>query len=105
MPEKGLKSSNKNINKLLDEVEGMNTKTSKEDEGLKPGSPTVTDDKRKTEKKKEYPSYKKGGKVKKTGLALVHKGERVVPRKKAESVEQFMKRRNKETGQKAKGSY
>ena len=26
------------------------------------------------------PSYKKGGKVKKTGLALVHKGEVVVPK-------------------------
>lgn len=25
------------------------------------------------------PSYKKGGKVKKTGLALVHKGEKVIP--------------------------
>ena len=27
------------------------------------------------------PSYKKGGKVKKTGMALVHKGERVMTRK------------------------
>lgn len=31
-----------------------------------------------------YPtSYKKGGKVKKTGLALVHKGERVLTKKQA----------------------
>lgn len=28
------------------------------------------------------PSYKKGGTVKKTGLAVVHKGERVIPAKK-----------------------
>jgi len=27
------------------------------------------------------PSYKKGGKVKKTGLALVHKGEKVLTKK------------------------
>ena len=27
----------------------------------------------------EFDSYKKGGKVKKTGLALVHKGEKVIP--------------------------
>lgn len=28
---------------------------------------------------RHVPSYKKGGKVKKTGLAMVHKGERVIP--------------------------
>lgn len=28
------------------------------------------------------PSYKKGGKIRKTGLAFVHKGERVVPKSK-----------------------
>ena len=32
-----------------------------------------------TNKKKQTPSYKKGGKVKKTGLALLHKGEVVLP--------------------------
>jgi len=31
------------------------------------------------------PSYEKGGKVKKTGLAIVHKGEKVVPEKKSKS--------------------
>jgi hypothetical protein len=31
----------------------------------------------------KIPSYKKGGKIKKTGLAFVHKGERVVPKKAA----------------------
>lgn len=30
------------------------------------------------------PSYKKGGTVKKTGLALVHKGEKVIPKNKVE---------------------
>lgn len=30
---------------------------------------------------KLYPSFKKGGKVKKTGLIYAHKGERVVPKK------------------------
>lgn len=29
-----------------------------------------------------FDSYKKGGKVKKTGLALLHKGEMVIPKKK-----------------------
>jgi len=33
-----------------------------------------------TNKKKQTPSYKKGGKVKKTGLALLHKGEIVIPK-------------------------
>lgn len=31
---------------------------------------------------KKFPSFKRGGKVKKTGLAKVHKGETVVPAKK-----------------------
>ncbi len=31
------------------------------------------------------PSYKKGGKVKKTGLARLHKGETVVPKGSAKS--------------------
>lgn len=31
--------------------------------------------------KHKIPSYKKGGRVRKTGLALVHKGEKVVPAK------------------------
>ncbi len=31
----------------------------------------------------KVPSYKKGGKVKKTGLAIVHKGERVIPKGKS----------------------
>lgn len=34
------------------------------------------------DKYRGLPSYKKGGKVKKTGLALVHKGEKVIPVKK-----------------------
>lgn len=32
-----------------------------------------------TNKKKKIPEYKKGGTVKKTGLAKVHKGEFVIP--------------------------
>lgn len=31
---------------------------------------------------RKVPSYKKGGTVKETGLALVHKGEKVIPNKK-----------------------
>ncbi len=31
------------------------------------------------EKNLQVPSYKKGGKVKKTGLAMVHKGEIIIP--------------------------
>ena len=34
---------------------------------------------------KSPPSYKKGGKVKKTGLARLHKGEMVVPKGSAKS--------------------
>jgi len=36
--------------------------------------------------------YKRGGKVRKTGAALVHKGERVIPRGKVKRVERLMKR-------------
>jgi hypothetical protein len=70
----------------------------REDEGLKPGSPIVTDDKKKKPATDNtVPSYKKGGTVKKTGMAMVHKGEKVIPQKKVESMNQFMSRRNKET--------
>ena len=31
----------------------------------------------------QLPAYKKGGTVKKTGPALVHKGEKIIPAKKA----------------------
>lgn len=97
----GLKTSNKNQDKVLEQM--------REDEGLAPGSPIVTDntgkpekaplwlDKQKDKQKERAtpPSYKKGGKVKKTGMAKVHKGEVVVPKKKAESIQAFMTRRNK----------
>lgn len=39
-----------------------------------------------------FPSYKKGGKVRKTGLALLHKGEKVIPRKKVRLVEKVLRR-------------
>lgn len=39
-----------------------------------------------------FPSYKKGGKVRKTGLALLHKGERVIPRKKVKLAEKAMRK-------------
>lgn len=38
------------------------------------------------------PSYKKGGKVKKTGLALVHKGEMVIPASRVASVVKAVKK-------------
>jgi hypothetical protein len=37
------------------------------------------------------PSYKKGGTVKKTGPALVHKGEKVIPKEKAKKMEGNMR--------------
>lgn len=37
-------------------------------------------------------SYKRGGKVRKTGPANLHKGERVVPRGKVKAVEKSMRR-------------
>jgi len=36
--------------------------------------------------------YRRGGKVRKTGLAKVHKNERVIPRGKVKRVEKLMKR-------------
>lgn len=36
--------------------------------------------------------YKRGGKVRKTGPAIVHKGERVIPAGKRKKVERMMKR-------------
>ena len=37
-------------------------------------------------------SYKKGGRVKRTGLARVHRGERVIPRCKVKRVEKMMRK-------------
>lgn len=71
------------------------------------GGPIVTEDntiKREKLKSKEkapkekLPQYKKGGMVKKTGLAKVHKGEMVIPARKTESIERFMRRRNRKEG-------
>jgi hypothetical protein len=41
--------------------------------------------------KKKVPSYKKGGIIKATGLARVHKGERMIPKAKVAKVEKLMK--------------
>lgn len=37
--------------------------------------------------------YKRGGKVRKTGPAIVHRGERVIPRSKVKKVDRMMKRK------------
>jgi len=98
MAEKGMRPSNRNERKLLEEVEGMGPKSGRkyaEDEGLTPGSPIVTDGKK---KKSPLPSYKKGGTVKKTGLAMMHKGEHVVPAKKESATAKFIRIRNKKEG-------
>ena len=101
MPEKGLRPSNRNERKLMYEVEGIGPEKKKqdfrEDEGPK-GGPIVTDDKGKGVK---MPWYKKGGKVKKTGPAMVHKDEMVVPAKHSRNMsamEKFVKSRNKKEG-------
>jgi len=39
-----------------------------------------------SDSKKKVPSYKKGGVVKKTGLALVHKGEKIIPKNKTGAI-------------------
>ena len=39
----------------------------------------------------ERGSYKKGGKVRKTGKALLHAGEVVIPAKKAKAMKKHMK--------------
>ena len=36
-------------------------------------------------------SYKRGGRVKRTGLAKVHRGERVIPKSKVKRVEKMMR--------------
>ncbi len=41
----------------------------------------------------KVPSYKKGGMVRKTGLARLHKGERVVPKAKVGKVNKMMQKR------------
>ena len=43
---------------------------------------------------KKIQSYKRGGTVKKTGLALVHKGERVIHAKKETATARFIRLRN-----------
>jgi hypothetical protein len=40
----------------------------------------------------KVPSFKKGGKVKKTGLAYVHKGEKVIPKNKVKKVKKALKK-------------
>ena len=37
--------------------------------------------------------YRKGGKVRRTGPAIVHRGERVIPRSKVKKVDRMMKRK------------
>lgn len=37
--------------------------------------------------------YRKGGKVRKTGPAIVHRGERIIPKSKVKRVEKMMKRK------------
>ncbi len=48
----------------------------------------------KSEEKRPYevPSYKKGGRVKRTGLALLHKGEHVIPKNKVKKVSAALKK-------------
>lgn len=41
----------------------------------------------------KIPSYKKGGLIKKTGPANLHKGERVIPKAKVAKVDKLMKKR------------
>lgn len=40
-------------------------------------------------------SYKKGGRVKKTGLARLHRGELVIPRNKVKRVKKAMRKRGR----------
>lgn len=48
--------------------------------------------------KQKIPAYKKGGKVRKTGLALVHKGERVIPKNKVAKADKAMKKMQTKKG-------
>jgi hypothetical protein len=53
----------------------------------------MTDDARYEEASRIGPvAYKRGGKVRKTGGAIVHKGERVIPKKKVKRVEKMMRK-------------
>lgn len=42
------------------------------------------------------PSYSRGGKVRKTGLAKVHRGEYVVPKKKARKVSKLLRKKSRD---------
>ena len=68
----------------------------KEREELRGTAPTMN---RKITQESDYgltiDEYKKGGTVKKTGMALVHKGEYVVPSKDAAKVKKFLKESKK----------
>lgn len=46
----------------------------------------------------ERSSYKRGGKVKKTGRALLHKGEEVVPPGKARKMRKAMRKGKRKSG-------
>lgn len=101
MPGKGLRPSNRNERKLMEEVEGFEPNGRKkygEDEGLTPGSPIVMDGKKK-QSKAPIPSYEKGGTVKKTGLAMVHKGEKITPAKESATA-RFIRTRNAQEARK-----
>jgi hypothetical protein len=53
----------------------------------------MTDDARYEEASRIGPvAYKRGGKVRKTGPAIVHRGERVIPKKKVKRVEKMMRK-------------
>lgn len=67
----GAKRAGRAADKFIGEhLSGMAGKTKYENKDIKTAAPNEGN----------IPSYKKGGIVKKTGLALVHKGERVIPK-------------------------
>lgn len=57
------------------------------------GSSMLSDSAREAASNVHAVQYKRGGKVRKTGPAIVHRGERVIPRSKVKKVDRMMKRK------------
>ena len=75
----------------------LNMESAAQAKATKAKDMTVSDMAAEEAKKRGLPGYKKGGTIKKTGLALVHKGEKVIPKKDAKKVKIKVTKKSKGT--------
>ena len=75
----------------------LNTESAAKSKTIKDHDMSVSDMAVEEAKKRGLPGYKKGGTIKKTGLALVHKGEKVIPKKDAKKVKIKVTKKSKGT--------